>query len=144
MKLLSSSTRANMSSDRIVSEFIIRQAQKKIWGEKSANTQSSGKLAITIASNSNQHEDEEDLIDLLSKESEEIEVSSSDDVVLLSDINDICWFPVPCARTLRNHKRNFGDLPGFWNWIYPIVSDPKEIPCEQGEQAFEESTYFFS
>ena len=84
------------------------------------------------------------LLSVLSKESEEIEVSSSDDVVPLSDINDICWFPVPCARTLRNHKRNFGDLPGFWNEIYPIVSDPKEIPCEQGEQAFEESTYFFS
>ena len=115
MKILSTSTRANMSSDRIVSEFIIRQAQQQIWGEQSDNTRSSRKRAM-ITTNLYPFK-QEDLVDLFSKESHNLE-SSSDDSVLLDDEHHIGWLPVPCSRTLRNHKRHFGNLPGLRNKVY--------------------------
>ena len=130
-----------MSSDRIVSELIIRQAQQQICGEKSDNMRSSRKRTV-ITSNLHPFE-QEYLIDLFSKESHNVEESSSDESVPLDDEHNIGWLPVPCSRTLRNHKRHLGNLPGIWNKVFREVNEPDDS-SDKCNLVFEESFFFLS
>ena len=85
--------------------------------------------------------EQEDLVDLFSKESHNLEESSSDDSILLDDEHHIGWLPVPCSRTLRNHKRHFGNLPGIWNKVFQEVNEPDDS-SDQCNLVFEESNFF--
>ena len=107
-----------MSSDRIVSEYIIRQAQQQIWGESTNKTSISHKrgwVNSTLTPSQSQ-----DLVDLLSNESENIEECSLEngDMIIFDDVDHSVWFPVPCSRIIHTHKRHFGNLPGFWNKLF--------------------------
>ena len=106
MKLLSTSTRANMSTDRVVSEFIIRQAQGQIWSEKCEKARTSRKRAVvspTVNSNG-------DIVNAFSEENlrdneNTVEVESclvnvSEEPQSLDDVKHTGWLPEPCATTV--------------------------------------------
>ena len=72
------------------------------------------------------------MVDLLSNESENIEECSLEngDMTISDDVDHSGCFPVPCSRTIRTHKRHFGNLPGFWNKTFQEEDEPKEVRSE--------------
>lgn len=51
-------------------------------------------------------------------------------MTISDDVDHSGWFPVPCSRTIRTHKRHFGNLPGFWNKTFQEEDEPKEVRSE--------------
>ena len=135
MKLLSNSIRANLSSDRVVSEFIIRQAQDQIWGEKHDKKTTP---SIHKGSADNQTFDviePDDFVDIFSKESPDNTFEGN--TVTNEEISQSDWFPVPCDRIIRTHKRRFGNLPGLWNKAFQDIDvSHKEAQVTKANQSY--------
>ena len=142
MKLLSSTTHANSSSDRVVLEFIIRQAQEQVGREKSDKTRYNrhqslvNKTINTI--------DPDNLVDVFSKECPDGNFGEND--VINEDVDEsvhIDWFPIPCERDFRIHRRRYGKLPGLWNKAFQEVDVIHEEGAgEQSEFELAENCFF--
>ena len=61
--------------------------------------------------------------------------------VPLDDTHNIIWLPVPCSRTLRNHKRHFGNVPGLWSKVFQEVNEPDDS-SDKCHLVLEESNFF--
>ena len=142
MKLLSSSTRANMSSNRVVSEFIIRQAQEQVWGEKSVKTRSNRNRSLVNKTINTI--DPDNLVDVFSKECPDGNFGKND--LINEDVDEsvhIDWFPIPCERYFRIHRRRYGKLPGLWNKAFQEVDVKHEEGAgEPREFELSENTFF--
>lgn len=137
MKLLSNSTRANMSYDRVVSEFIIREAQQQVWGENPDKKRSTRKRSV-VSQTFNAVEPD-DFVDVFSKESPDSNFDGNDEPNAVMD--QLGWFPVPCERILRTHRRRFGNLPGIWNKTYQDVAVSHETATGEPSE-LTEGQYF--
>lgn len=110
-----------MSTDRVVAEFILRQAQDIVNAFSEESLRNDGNTV----------------------EVESCLVTENEGPQSLDDIKHTGWLPLPCATTVRNHILHFGKLPGIWNMALKEPEEDKIIFSRKNFSVFRVVPIFY-